>query len=235
VTQPPSGDAPPVDEPVSTPTPVEEHEASPVDKPPPEVTTGMGKDVDGILNRSKTFRQDLADLQAKGWTIKEGKPGGGTFCDRFSKPPQIVVDPNMKSTPNDMADALAHEVGHAKFQPRPPVPMGELSREEYIAQNLSLRLDDEGAATFEEAKIMHELRLNGGPDDFRLPGPQTAVYMGIYGDYYMGRIDAETAAHRMGQQYADGEHTSTTGQSYRDYYSRDLAAQWDRAHVPILD
>jgi hypothetical protein len=34
----------------------------------------------------------------------------------------------------------------------------------------------------------------------------------------------------MGQVFADGEHTSTNGQSYRDYYSAPYEKAWDSAH-----
>jgi hypothetical protein len=61
-------------------------------------------------------------------------------------------------------------------------------------------------------------------------GPQDAKYQQIYNDYKAGKITDEQAKHRMGQVFADGERTSTSGQTYRDYYSDAYEKKWDAAH-----
>jgi hypothetical protein len=230
-TQPPPSEEPPAPPPEN---------AAPASETPPsktEVTVtvevGLGEKTDAIINKSKTLQQHWAELQAKGWQVKYGPEGQkGSYCDRNSVPPTIVLDARLKNNPVRAAETFAHEVGHARYTPRPEVGMEGKTREEYIRQNLDRNLDDEGAAAFENAKIMHEMRLNGGPADFTVGGQNAADYLTIYGNYYTGRINEEQAKHDMGQIFADRERTSTTGQTYREYYSAQYEKKWDDAHPP---
>jgi type VI secretion system secreted protein VgrG len=118
--------------------------------------------VDGILNKSPTMQKDWKDLQAKGWKIREGEAGKGTYADRDRK--TIVVDPNDKANPAVVAQSIAHEAGprrihalaqgHRRRGDQGPVRPGNLKR----------NLDDEGGANFENARVRDEVKQNGGPD-----------------------------------------------------------------------
>jgi hypothetical protein len=195
-----------------------------------DVKTGINAEVDGILSKSPTMARDWKDLQAKGWKIREGEAGKGTYADRDRK--TIVVDPSEKGNVNRVSQLIAHEAGHAQHGLAPKVSDAGLTKEQFVQRNLQRHLDDEGAANFENAKVRDEIKQNGGPD-IGIAGTQSARYEAIYEDYKAGRISEAEARTRMGNLFADGEHPSTDpGKTYREYYSKQYEDEWNTKHPP---
>jgi hypothetical protein len=199
--------------------------------PGPPVTTGLGADIDNLVNQSDTLSANLQALLAQGWTISYGEAGKGTFADRNTK--TIVVDPNQRGNPTAAVQSLAHESGHALYALEPEVPMAGLTREQYIQQNLDRHLRDEGEATLMNAQVRNEINGNGGPDIGMAGNPANSANYSNIASQNQDYADRANARQQVGSVYADGEHTSTPpNPSYRDYYSQQYADQWDAAHPP---
>jgi uncharacterized Zn-binding protein involved in type VI secretion len=194
----------------------------------PSVTTGLGADIDALVDKSDTLKSNLQALLEQGWTISYGTPGGGTFANRNTK--SIVVDPNEAGNPAAVVQGLAHESGHALYKMDPYVPPDGLTKDEYVQRNLDRHLKDEGEATLMNAQVRNEINGNGGPD-IGIAGAQPAKYADMAAedaDY----ADRDDVRRRIGSEYADNEHTSTPpNPSYRDYYSKTYSDHYD-AHPP---
>lgn len=186
--------------------------------------TGLGSDVDAIVNKSSTLSKHVRELQKDGWSIKFGTAGGGTFANRNTK--EIVIDANQKGSPLTVTQSLAHEVGHGKHTLAPYVSPSGLTKEEYIQRNINRHLRDEGAATFENLKARDEVKAKASKD-IGVSGTQSAQYIAIYDDFKKGRLTQEEAITKLGALFGTGETTSTTGQTYNDYYGASYRAFWD--------
>lgn len=193
----------------------------------PDVKTGLGNDVDEIVDDSPTLKENLKALEADGWTTTYGEAGKGSFCDKTAK--RIVIDPSEKGNPAAVAQTLAHESGHARYTADPYVKPDGLSREEYIRRNANRHLKDEGEATLTNAKVRDEIIANGGPD-IGIAGAQAKKYDEI-ADKYPDPADREKARQEIADAFAKGEHPSTDPtKNYEDYYGKNYAEFWDK-HV----
>jgi len=180
---------------------------------------------DGLIAMSPTLSNNIATLQAQGWTIAYGAPGGGTFTDRQAK--RITVDPNEADNPALLTQSLAHESGHALYTPDPYVPPTGLTCQQYIDQNVNRDLKDEGEATLTNIQVRKEIRDNGGPD-IGIAGAQPDTYQQI-ADKYPDPAQRDQARQEIGNAFADGEHPSNApDQTYRQYYQQPYADYWDK-------
>lgn len=181
--------------------------AAPAGKGP---ATGLGTSVDRLVEKSPTLQKDLEKLKADGWEIEYGPAGKGSYADRYSVPPKIVLDGALKDNPLAATQVLAHEVGHATY----PYVADVSSKNAY----LNGALTDEGAATMKNIQVQREILANGGPD-IGIAGNAAnhASYNQAY-DAYLVNGNADAARHTIGQQIGRGEITSTNGQSYADYH-----------------
>lgn len=169
-----------------------------------EIEQTFGSEVADLAAKSPTLRADLAKLEAEGWEIKEGNPGGGSYANSDSK--EIVLDPNMDA--NTTVQTLAHETGHAKDTSG----VDTSSREAYLRTTL----DGEGYATINNIEVQREIQAAGGPD-IGIAGNHDAQYEQAY-EQGVKSGDMDKAADDIGQIFGKGERTSTTGQTYEDYY-----------------
>jgi hypothetical protein len=184
------------------------------------VATGLGADVDSLAAMSPSLQQDLETLQKDGWKIEYGPAGGGSYADRDSVPPRIVIDSNVTGNPTAAVQTLAHEVGHATYGVKPDLS----SKAAYVNGALA----DEGAATLNNIAVQREISANGGPDIGIAGNPANhAAYNQAY-DGYLADGDAPKARAAIGAQFGSGETTSTTGQTYSDYYG----GWYDTNHPP---
>ncbi len=111
------------------------------------LTPSLMKDVD----KSPTLSKQITTLKSSQWTFKYGEPGKGTFADRQDK--TVVIDPQMADNHPQLLTLLSHEVGHA-IRPAPAqIPIGTLSKEDYVAQNVHQDLLDEADATINNIKV----------------------------------------------------------------------------------
>lgn len=161
-----------------------------------------------IAKKSPTLMADLTALEAEGWKVELGATGGGSYADRNTK--TVTLDPNTAANDLHAVQVLAHEVGHAAFDHQPDFS----SKDAYVNGALA----DEGMATIKNLDVRREVLAAGGPD-IGLPGDPAnhAGYIAAY-EQYLKDGDVEKAASAIGQVFGQGEVTSTTGQTYADYY-----------------
>lgn len=183
-------------------------QAAPSTTQPPAAPTGPIDDpaFQAVLAKSPTLQADIAKLQSEGYTVRWGSAGGGTFIDEGKS--EIVVDANSKGNGSDIAQSLAHEIGHKDFSE----PLDRSTRDTWV--NGLLR--DEAAATIKNAQVRKEIMDNGGPD-IGFPGIHAAQYEKITDQMLAGTITQEQALQQIATQFKT-EQTSTTGQTYEDYY-----------------
>ncbi|PXV75862.1 type VI secretion system Vgr family protein [Pantoea sp. PNA 03-3] len=171
--------------------------------------SGYGKDVDSLVEKSPTMKQDITTLKKRGWVFKEGEAGKGTFADRQGR--IITVD---KSNMNDAAkvvQSLSHESGHALYKPNIDLS----SKDNYLNSTLS----DEGAATLNNIRVQREIIANHG-EDIGIAGntANQKDYNAIFDSLEKGDITESDARMKIGRIFGKGERTSTTKELYEDYY-----------------
>jgi type VI secretion system secreted protein VgrG len=168
-----------------------------------------------LISLSPTLKANLITLMQQGWTIQQGAPGGGTFADRTTH--TITIDPNQMNNPLACTQSLAHESGHAMYQLEPEIPQGNLSRDDYVNQNVQRHLRDEGEATLTNAEVRREILNNGGPD-IGIAGTHQNEYDNAYQNYQQNG-DRQAARDQIGNIFGHGEHPSnSTGEDYASYY-----------------
>lgn len=171
--------------------------------------SGFGADVDNMVEKSPTMKQDIKMLKKRGWVFKEGAAGKGTFADRQSR--IITVDKRNMSDAAKVVQSLSHESGHALYKP----DINVTTRETYLNSALS----DEGAATLNNIRVQREIIANQG-GDIGIAGNSANQkgYNGIYDSLSKGDISESEARMQIGRIFGKGEKTSTTNQLYEDYY-----------------
>lgn len=163
--------------------------------------------VSPLIDKSPTLKKQVDDLKKDGWKIQYWD-GPGSDCNKSSK--VIRLDKSLKTDSKRQVQTLAHEVGHAQYAGRPDAS----SRRTYIDSNLQ----DEGAATLNNIKVQREIKAAGGEDIGIAGNPANATKYNDAYDASLKDSDAVKAQKAMGAVFGDGETTSTTGQTYKDYY-----------------
>ncbi|MBE4965546.1 type VI secretion system Vgr family protein [Enterobacter cloacae complex sp. P24RS] len=172
-------------------------------------SSGYGKDVDSLVDKSPTMKNDIATLKKRGWTFEKGEAGKGTYADRQKR--VITVDKNELGNPDAVVQSLSHESGHALYEPNIDLS----SRDVYLNSALS----DEGAATLNNIRVQREILANKGGDIGIAGNPANhSQYNRIYDSLERGTIKESEARTQIGRIFGKGEQTSNTGQFYEDYY-----------------
>lgn len=214
--------------------------------------TGLGKSIDDEIAKSPKFKAKLKSVQNKGYTIKYGVAGKGSYCDKQNK--VIVIDPNDKNNPNSVLQTLAHELGHADYEADPYVPLipnncqqpvggaaakcganqpFTLTREEYAAKNAERSLKDEGEATLTNIELAEDLRKHGGLT-IGVAGSQAAKYKQIAAKY-PNAVDRDKARKEIGEVFAKKEHPSTDPtKTYEQYYQAPHEKYYDQEEAKSL-
>ncbi len=196
----------------------------PPNAPSPHPNTPQIKE---LMQKSPTLMNNLAALRSKGWLLEYGEEGGGSYANRNSTPKKIVIDQLELNDPKSFVQTLAHESGHAMYEPDQYIPPNGLSREQYVNANAAISLKDEGEATLVNMKIREEILANGG-EDIGIAGTQQASYQKIYDEYKIHQ-DREAAREDIGYIFAMNERPSTDPTStYKDYYSKPYENYWDK-------
>ncbi|MBN9673524.1 PAAR domain-containing protein [Roseibium aggregatum] len=191
---------------------------------PPFVTTGLSAEVDEMVNMSPSLSSKLDELFADGWSI-ETRDGGGSATNHTEK--TMFIDTGDGRSAEDQVRSLSHEAGHAAYGEAPYVPTTGLSRDEYVEANSREQSKSEGEATLSNIETRDEILENGGPDIGISGNPDNhAGYESAYEDYERTG-DRDTAREEIGDTYLDGETTSTTHESYRDFYERQYGEHYD--------
>lgn len=162
------------------------------------------------------LKADIKALENAGWKIEAGEAGKGSYANRTTK--TIVIDANEKG--GSAASVISHEVGHAKYTPA----FDYSSREAYLKTTLA----DEGEAVLRNIEARDEI-LKAGGGDIGIRGSQVAEYEKVYAQYLKDG-DRAGARDKIGDIFGSKEKTSTTGQSYNDYYG----GFYDKSIKPTL-
>jgi type VI secretion system secreted protein VgrG len=186
-------------------------QSGPSGKAPPVpmgIDKTLGADAAALAAKSPALTKDMDTLAKDGWSTQFGPAGGGTSANRATK--IISIDKNEAGKPAALVQSLAHEVGHASYQPS--IDMS--SKPAFLRSTLA----DEGAATLSNVKARREILANRGADIGIAGNPANqAAYNSAY-DAFLKDGDAAKARNTIGSIYGSGERTSTTGQTYADYY-----------------
>ena len=175
----------------------------------PNVVAELSDEVLNLAARSPSLMDGLRVLEEAGWEITFGSAGAGSSANRARQ--QIILDPvHVSGDPAQAIQVLSHEVGHARYNYVPD----HSSRDAFLAGTLA----DEGAATMENIRVQREILASGGPDigiagNWANHGEYNAAY-----DEFLRTGDATAARERIGQIFGNNEVTSTTGQTYAEYY-----------------
>ncbi|MDR0478035.1 MAG: PAAR domain-containing protein [Desulfobulbaceae bacterium] len=176
-----------------------------------------------LIKQSPTLVQELNNN--KRLTIKYRPAGTGTGYDR--KKNQILLDADDRNNATEVAQDIAHEMGHATG----PAP-------DYSSQNayVQSRLDSEGAATLNNIQVRNEIMANTpNATDIGISGKSAnqAAYEGAYNDWQSGAISKEDAMRKIGNVYGTTEHPSPDPSlNYEQYYRSGAPANIPPA--PIL-
>lgn len=171
--------------------------------------SGYGKDVDNLVEKSPTMKQDITTLKKRGWVFKEGEAGKGTSADRQGR--IITVDKSQMNNAAKVVQSLSHESGHALYKPNIDLS----SKNSYLNSTLS----DEGAATLNNIRVQREIIANQG-GDIGIAGnaANQKDYNSIFDSLQKGDITESDARMKIGRIFGKGEQTSTTKEFYEDYY-----------------
>ena len=183
---------------------------------------GFDQKTRDAANKSPTLQKQLEHLEGNDWRIVHGKPGEGSYCDKRNT--RIVIDPGLEGA--QATGVVAHEVGHATHTGEPEVPPNGRTKQEYVDANVDRHMRDEGDAQFNAARVRDEVASNGGKDT-GIPGQHEDGYQKIYDDRKAGKVSEDQAKSQMGDLMGQ-EKTSTTGESYRDYYGKHYASDYDQ-------
>lgn len=194
--------------------------------------SGLGQDVDDIVNKSPTLKGNIEALQKQGYTISYGEKGKGTYVNKESK--SIVIDENSKGDPMSVVQSLAHESGHAMYTADPYQGMDGKTRDEYVKANTNSNLKDEGEATITNLIVREELMKADPKMDIGVAGAQSKKYKELYEqnkDKISDPKERDKLRQQIGDAFADGEHPSTDpSKTYRQYYGKTYEDHWDKNH-----
>jgi hypothetical protein len=194
--------------------------------------TPLPKKVNDLAAKSPTLKDNIVDLQNKGWTIRLGEAGKGNYADRSTT--TIVMDPDSNIDPRDVVENLAHESGHAEF-PKPadpPIndgtPPSSAKGLAYIRSVVENSLIDEGQAQIVACKTAKELEATGAKK-ISIPGQHSDEYKAVYEKMVKGDLNEEAGRKEMAKIMAK-EETSTDGKNYIDYYAKKPLEDWNNLH-----
>ena len=184
----------------------------------PGVSAGLGDGVDAVINSSAVFKGNALIIARNGYHVTFGDEGKGSFCNRTKK--LIVIDSKWKGNDAVIADILAHEMGHAIYDPKhdPTPKMDDPKFADWILTQVQKSLDDEGEAILKEFQIRESL-VAGGQPPIPISGVKAADYEKIWQQFQKDR-NREKARRAIGAIVGKYEHPSTAPEmTYEGYYA----------------
>jgi hypothetical protein len=201
----------------------------------PKITSGLGKAIDDIINKSPTMRALWEKAQKEGWQIVLTDKIGSR-ADGDGKKLYLNTNDVKKDQPDQIAAKLAtllsHEIGHAAT-PFSPTMRGD-TREEFVARNTEQDVRHEATAAFLNAQARWEI-MNGEP-----PGPDIGIrggfddeYKKIYDRYLYGDLTQEQAISEMAAWAAKEPrgHADGTVGTTEEVFARERAKYYED-HYP---
>jgi hypothetical protein len=223
----PGGGGPYGPQPERPPVPVATPPVKPKPKTFPPIVSGLGKDVDRLLNLSPKMRELWA--KAKDMKVKIVLRNGPNEV----KGKAMYINPTSFKdghtlTPTELASLAAYEIDHAT-RPQPAI-IEHPDREEFADRNARQEIAQEGLAAFTNAQIRDEI-LSAGGEDIGIRGDFDEAYIDIYNRLKSGEIPTEREAiAQMGsfaslelREMKDGSWATTKAvflEKYRDEFDK---------------
>ncbi len=173
-----------------------------------------------IARLSPLLLDEWEQAEGQGWRIT-AEAGIGTFTRHGDK--VINIDPGLAAEgPTHRVNALAHELGHALYQPE----VDRRTRDGYVTSYL----DGEGAAVWNGIRIEREILAAGGADIIP-PNHNDDYFERIYDAAGEDPQSYRDAIHQIGQVYADLTPSNDVTKNYRDYYSGEYRCSFLRGLI----
>ncbi|MEV3961477.1 hypothetical protein AB0M34_11335 [Nocardia sp. NPDC050193] len=189
---------------------------------------GPGLDVDDILAGSPNITALVQDIQRKGWRIRYGDPGSGTWASHGMK--TINLDGNLKMNPQRAASSLIHELDHAN-RPDPRTDLRSdpsLNRDEWVEFKVKALLRGEGTAILLQLIERKRILDNSGLDIGFAGGVHSDEYIKIGDRYLSGKIDEEQAVTKFSSLVmSDTPGSSKSTTTYAEYFRKSSERAWN--------
>jgi hypothetical protein len=224
--QSPSNTPPPPDPPVPTNAPNQVNEPDP-EKPKeaPKIVSGFGEQVDKLLNASPTLREYWQKMLDAGWEVKVVSSGKSMSVN---KDKEIWINPaDARNDPRLLAVLLSHEVGHAVNEAPYKLDAKEHTKADYVRKTVDARLEHEGDAAFENARIREEILAATGIDIGIAGRNADGPYLDIYEDFKNGMMSESEARRQMGElQGEELEYRPST--TKREAYTAEAMSDYEK-------
>jgi hypothetical protein len=197
--------------------------------------SGLGPEVDALLDASPTLRKKWQEAVDKKWTIvlsdkviSNADPESKTITINLG-----MIDPAKVKSPLDLAEKkaalLAHEIGHAvsPAEPRIDAP----TKDEFVRLNTAQAMAAEGDAAFESTRARDEIRTNTG-HDIGVRGGSDLDYLRIYDEFKTGKITEAQARAQMADVMAKEPQGGTPGNytTKEEVARKEFEKDWDDDH-----
>jgi WXG100 family type VII secretion target len=126
---------------------------------------------------------------------------------------------------------MAHEASHPANDPPTVEPTSTIARQDYINQNVPIKLHNEAQAEFNAVQARAEISAAGGPDIGRNKPASNDPYQSLYNDYVAGRITKNQALNQMATAMAGENPSARPGGTYRQMYETQFGSRWDTKHA----
>jgi hypothetical protein len=205
--------------------------SEPADKPAPgKFVSGLGPEVDNLLNLSPTLQKLWQKAHSEGWQFQAGHYGKRSNADPNDHVIRINLDDAAPGADRAgrLASLISHEIGHAANDLQPIIEAPNKS--DFVAKNTELQLKQEGDAAFENARVRDEIIANGGPD-IGIRGGDDPKYIAVYENFKAGKISEAEARSQMG--VIQGQEPDALGDnppSRKDNYEKNYGQYWDDHH-----
>ncbi|UCE30810.1 MAG: hypothetical protein JSW68_12285 [Burkholderiales bacterium] len=190
--------------------------ADPVQARPQPARTGLGTAVDALVSRSPALANAVLRLQQRGWRLKLGPAGKGSFATARTR--TITIDGAEASKPEAVVRALAHAAGCALH----PAALDTGSKQAFVRAQLT----ELGAALYANLKVQRQIVTSGGPNIGLVGAP--ANYRNHLELFERLRTegDAEKARGAFAAVVGRMESAPASGQAYEQHF-----AQWFDARL----
>jgi hypothetical protein len=207
-------------------------------KPPAgPIVSGLGPEVDKILNLSPYLRELWATAKANGWHIELLHNNDKSFAQVGSK--TLFINPADVKTqgagrPGQLATLAAHEMGHAMQPPSSRTTRGVSNEEDYVKKNIERMSKDEGEAALVNLIVREQIRDAGGPNmgpDIGVRGGLDEFYEDVYKRFKSGELSWDEASVELGKFMAE-EPEMKDGTSKQEVWEEQLRDEWRKSQNP---
>ncbi|MEU7631164.1 hypothetical protein AB0C34_14425 [Nocardia sp. NPDC049220] len=192
------------------------------------VTTGLGRHIDSRLAATPTTMAKAKKILQDGWEIRYGPAGTGSRAIRSKK--LITIDGAYAESIELVIKSLSHELGHAMFPNRLPIPKkrAKFARWHEIAKQR--RAIGEGEATLSADEAAMEARARGITTAIRA----SDEHRDICDRHWRGEISRDDARREIAETFHNRRPSSRQYSSYEEKWYKEHLAHWKRLHTEGL-